>query len=298
MRAVGGGDHVAVLERAADPDGDRFLADRDVQEPGQLSRAKPLLDLLLEAPDQQHLAEELAQIRFRERAFLLHLRHEPQFMLRLLRLVDQFSELERGLADDWSRATPPAHYRQRGPARTRGRAARAGDPRPRGPDAALRRRPQRGPASRPRPSRRLLKRLDDERIEGELELARCSRYRREERRQKPTLREQWDAAARRRAARLERPVRRRCASTPPTTSSGPHCCSHRSTLHGSPDAATLRFRSAQQLRLRRVAADGGALLHALRRRGHHGRDRSPPRALRHAPSATQGPVWLLGGRTV
>ncbi len=61
MGAVGRGEHVAVLHRRADADLGRLLADRDVQEPGQLAGAEALLDLLLEAPDQQHLAQELAQ---------------------------------------------------------------------------------------------------------------------------------------------------------------------------------------------------------------------------------------------
>ena len=45
---------------AADPHGDRLLADRDVEEPRQFAARKRSLDLLLEAPDEQHLAEELA----------------------------------------------------------------------------------------------------------------------------------------------------------------------------------------------------------------------------------------------
>ena len=46
---------------AQTPVADRLLADRDVQEPGQLAGAEPLLDLLLEPADEQHLAEEAAQ---------------------------------------------------------------------------------------------------------------------------------------------------------------------------------------------------------------------------------------------
>ena len=61
VRAVGRGDHVAVLERAADADGDGLLADGDVEEPGQLAGAEALLDLLLEAPDEEHLAKEVLQ---------------------------------------------------------------------------------------------------------------------------------------------------------------------------------------------------------------------------------------------
>ena len=60
-------DHVAVLESAADADGARLLADRDVQEARQLARAEPLLHLLLEAADEQHLAEHVREVALRER---------------------------------------------------------------------------------------------------------------------------------------------------------------------------------------------------------------------------------------
>ena len=84
VRAMRGGDHVALLERAADAHGAGLLPDRDVEEPGQLSRAETLLDLLLEAPDEQHLAEELAQEILRDSPLLLHLGQLGiEFMLRL-----------------------------------------------------------------------------------------------------------------------------------------------------------------------------------------------------------------------
>jgi hypothetical protein len=60
VRAMGRGEDVAVVERLTDADSDRLLADRNVEEAGQLARAEALLDLLLEAPDQEHLAQEIA----------------------------------------------------------------------------------------------------------------------------------------------------------------------------------------------------------------------------------------------
>ena len=75
VRAVGRGEDVAVVHRLADADRDRLLADRHVQEPGQLAGAEPLLDLLLEAPDQEHLAQELAQPLLGQAPFRLDLRH-------------------------------------------------------------------------------------------------------------------------------------------------------------------------------------------------------------------------------
>ena len=47
---------------AQTPRRDGLLADRDVQEAGQLAGPEALLDLLLEAPDQEHLAEEIAEL--------------------------------------------------------------------------------------------------------------------------------------------------------------------------------------------------------------------------------------------
>jgi hypothetical protein len=78
VRAVRGGDHVALLERAADAYGAGFLADRHVQEAGQLARAETLFDLLLEASNEEHLAEELPQLLLRRRPLLLDLRHGPR----------------------------------------------------------------------------------------------------------------------------------------------------------------------------------------------------------------------------
>ena len=61
VRAVRGGDDVVLLERLADADRDRLLADRDMKESGQLTGAEALLHLLLETADEQHLPQELLQ---------------------------------------------------------------------------------------------------------------------------------------------------------------------------------------------------------------------------------------------
>src|SRR5579862_108968 len=75
VRPMGGGEHVAVLHRVADADRDCLLPDRDMQEPRQLAGPKPLLDLLFEAPDQQHLAEKAAQPLVRQHPPFLDLCH-------------------------------------------------------------------------------------------------------------------------------------------------------------------------------------------------------------------------------
>ena len=59
-------DDVLARERGADARRRCLLADRDVQEPGQLAGAEAILDLLLEPADEQHLAEEAAQDLLRD----------------------------------------------------------------------------------------------------------------------------------------------------------------------------------------------------------------------------------------
>jgi hypothetical protein len=58
---VGRRDHVFAGECGTHARSGRFLSDRDVQEPRQLTSAEALLDLLLEAADEEHLAEEPAE---------------------------------------------------------------------------------------------------------------------------------------------------------------------------------------------------------------------------------------------
>src|SRR3954447_24324527 len=104
VRAVRRREDVTVVHRLADADRDGLLADCDVQEPRQLARAEALLDLLLKAPDEQHLAQELAQTLLGEgaSALALDLRHEPEFMLSLVALVDQWRAILRDLPEGWA----------------------------------------------------------------------------------------------------------------------------------------------------------------------------------------------------
>ncbi len=75
VRAMRRGEDVALLHRFAHTDRDGLLADRDVQEAGEVAGAEPLLDPLLETADQQHAAQEFAQRLLGDRRFLLDLRH-------------------------------------------------------------------------------------------------------------------------------------------------------------------------------------------------------------------------------
>ena len=60
VRAMRRRDDVPLLERAADAHRHCLLPDRDVEEARELTGPETLLDLLLEAPDQEHLAEEIS----------------------------------------------------------------------------------------------------------------------------------------------------------------------------------------------------------------------------------------------
>ena len=104
VSAVRRRDHVALLERTADADGDRLLADRDVQEAGKIARAEQLLDLLLEAPDQEHLPVEVAQDLLRRGVSLLHFRHRAECTLRPVALVDKWWKVEHSLPPGWKEA--------------------------------------------------------------------------------------------------------------------------------------------------------------------------------------------------
>src|SRR5207247_829779 len=175
----------------ADSDRHGLLADRDVKEPGQVSGSEALLDLLLEPPDQQHLTKELAQIRLRQRRFLLHLRHEGQFMLRPLRLVAQFNEIEPGLVDDWGKLTLQVTLADE---RRAERAATLLAPANPGRFATRIRFDvdRGGPGIGPEAVRRLLRRLDQERIEGTVELLHARKAPAEKLSKKEPLRDQWE----------------------------------------------------------------------------------------------------------
>jgi len=198
-------------------------------------------------------------------------------MLRLLRLVEQFSELERGLVDEW------AELRFQLTVADESRAERAAAllaPANPGRLAKVIRLAveRRGPGIGPEALRRLLKRLDDEGIAGRLELQGVQKAPPKELRTKQTLRAQWEL---------------RLAAVPPDWSDiyaqvrlDSTDYLERAALllapinpgqHGGPTA--LRLPQRPTLRLRRFPGDGGALLRTLRRRGDHRRGGDPLRAL-------------------
>jgi hypothetical protein len=66
MGAVRGGHEVALFERAADADRDCLLTDAGVQEAGEVTGTETLHNLLLEAPNEQHLAQEPEELLMRQ----------------------------------------------------------------------------------------------------------------------------------------------------------------------------------------------------------------------------------------
>ena len=217
-------------------------------------------------------------------------------MLRVLGLVEQFSELERGLVDEWaelrfqltvqdeSRAVRAAALLAPANPGRRGRVIRLAVDR-------------RGPGIAAEALRRLLKRLDDEGIAATLELQSIQKAPPEELRKKETLRAQWEL---------------RLAAVPPDWSD----------IYAQVrlDSTDYLERGALLLAPVNPARYGGPAAFRFRSAQHFGYGVSPGMAARcfercdeegitgeveilyvlsdTNPVATQGPVWLLGGRTV
>jgi hypothetical protein len=217
-------------------------------------------------------------------------------MLRPLRLVDRFNEIERDLPGDWADARLLLTVAD--DARCDRAAALLGPANPGRLGKKIRfAAGRRGTGIGPEAVRRLLKRLDDEGVAGELELVAVEGARAEELRQRETLRAAWERAL---------------ASLP----------SDWSDLYAEVrlDSTDYLERAALLLAPVNPARYGGAA--ALRFRCAHtfGYGVSPEMAARCLqrcdeegitgeveilrvlsdtyPVATQGPVWLVGGRSV
>jgi hypothetical protein len=166
---VGRREDVAVVQGLADTDRDRFLADRHVEETGQLACAEALLDLLLEPPDQEHFAQKRAQPIVAQRPFALNLRHGREFMLSLVALVDQWRAIEQSLPDGWGDARLRLTVAEEGQC---DRAAALLGPATPGRHGRVLSffTARRGSGPSPDFVERLLRRLDREGIQGTLEL--------------------------------------------------------------------------------------------------------------------------------
>lgn len=217
-------------------------------------------------------------------------------MLRLLRLVEQFNELERGLVDEWAELR--LRLRVEDESRAERTAALLAPANPGRLGRVIRLTvDRRGPGVAPEALRRLLKRLDDEGIAGTLELQSIQKAPLEELRTKATLRAQWEL---------------RLAEVPPDWSD----------IYAQVrlDSTDYLERGALLLAPVNPARYGGPAALRFRCAQYFGYGVSPEMAARcfercdeegitgeveilyvlsdTNPVATQGPVWLLGGRTV
>jgi hypothetical protein len=217
-------------------------------------------------------------------------------MLRLLRLVGQFNELERDLVDEWAELRLQLTLAEESQAE---RAAALLAPANPGRHGRIIRFvvDRRGPGIGAEALRRLLKRLDDEGIEGTLGLRSVQKAVPEELRRKETLRAQWE---------------RRLTEVPADWSD----------IYAEVrlDSTDYLERGALLLAPVNPARFGGPAALRFRSAHHFGYGVSPEMAARcfarcdeegitgeveilyvlsdTHPVATQGPVWLLGGRTV
>jgi hypothetical protein len=217
-------------------------------------------------------------------------------MLTLLRLVEQLNDLERGLVDDW------AELRFRLTVEDESRSERAAallapaNPGRLGKVIRLTV-DRRGPGIAPEALRRLLKRLDDEGIAGTLELQGSLKAPPEKLRKKEKLLAQWELRL------TEVPpdwsdiyAQVRLDSTDYLERGALLLAPVNPARYGGP--AALRFRSAQYFG---YGVSPGMAARCFERCDEEGitGDVEILYVLSDTnPVATQGPVWLLGGRMV
>jgi hypothetical protein len=139
-----------------------------MEEARQLARAEAFLDLLLEAPDEEHFPQHVSQIRLRKaRPLLLH-GHEPECTVRAVSLVERWNHVENSLEPGWTDATLSLEIHD---AQTRSRAASLLGPTGAGlTENSIRIVVSTRRGVGPDGLRRLLRRIDGEGIPGRLEL--------------------------------------------------------------------------------------------------------------------------------
>jgi hypothetical protein len=270
-----------------------------VKETGQLAGAETLLDLLLEPPDQEHLAQEVAQPLLREAAscFALDLRHSVEFMLSLVALVGQWWAIVRGLPEGWG------EVRLRLTLHDEAQAARAsallGPANPARHGKVIWLYVSRlGGGTGPELVHRLLRQLYYERIDGELELVDVTEgVATPPERPRPTLVEQWDALL----AELPADWSDLWAEVELTSSD----YLERGALMLAPvNPARAGKRLAYRFRVARLFGYGASeemarrCLERLDQEGITGEARILHALSDTKPVSTQGPVWYVGGKTV
>jgi hypothetical protein len=217
-------------------------------------------------------------------------------MLRLLYLVEQLNELERSVVDEWDELRFQLTVEEESEAERAAALLAPTNPGRRGRIIHFAT-DRRGPGVSPEALRRLLKRLDDERIWGKLELQSIRKAPPEELRRKEMLRAQWvrslgtlpsdwsDVYAQVRLDSTDYLERGALLLAPINPS-----------RVGTPVA--LRFRSAHHFGYGVSAAMAARCFERCDEEGITG-DVEIIHVLSDTdPVGTQGPVWLVGGRTV
>jgi hypothetical protein len=217
-------------------------------------------------------------------------------MLRPLKLVDRFNELERGLPDDWAEARLVLTVAD--DARCDRAAALLGPANPGRRGKTIRfAAARRGAAVGPEAVRRLLRRLDVEGIHGELELSGSQQAEPAELQERRSLRAGWERAL----AQLPSDwsdlyAEVRFDSTDYVERGALLLAPVNPARYGGP--AALRFRCARRFGYGVSPEMAGRCLERCDEDGITG-DVAVLRALSDTyPVGTQGPVWLVGGRSV
>jgi hypothetical protein len=217
-------------------------------------------------------------------------------MLRLMGVVDQFHEIVRGIVEEWSELRLELTVDDE--ERVERAAALMGPANPGRLGRKIRFVTDRaGPGIRPEAMRRLLKRLEDEGIGGELALVGVQKATPGEILKKETLRSQWDGQmAVLPADWSDLYAEVRLDSTDYLERAALLMAPLNPARFGT--AANLRFRSAQRFG---YGASPGMAARCLERCDDEGI--TGQLAVLHAlsdtePVATQGPVWIQGGRVV
>jgi hypothetical protein len=217
-------------------------------------------------------------------------------MLRPLSLVDSFNAIERQLPDDWAEATLALTVADDG--RPDRAAAMLGPANPgrqgnRIRFAAVRR----GGGIAPDGVRRLLRRLDMEGIRGELELVGVQEAARVELRRHESLREQWEGAlADLPADWSDVYAEARFDSTDYVERAALLLAPVNPSRYGGP--AALRFRCAHHFGYGVSPEMGARCFQRCDEDGITGEVEILRVLSDTYPVATQGPVWLVGGRSV
>jgi hypothetical protein len=217
-------------------------------------------------------------------------------MLRPLRLVGQFNEIERGMPRDWGEARFVLNVAD--DARCDRAAALLGPANPGRLGKQIRFGvSRRGAGISPEAARRLLKRLDDEGVAGELELGAVQETPPQERREQESLRAGWERAlAALPADWSDVYAEVRFDSTDYVERAALLIAPVNPSRYGAPNA--LRFRCAHHFGYGVSPEMAGRCLERCDREGITGEVEILRVLSDTHPVGTQGPVWLVGGRSI